>query len=188
MAFGEAPKEIVEIEVIENPKEAPPQLDLTQQPPPKPVEKPPEEPARKVFGVSRKALTSDEAGPGVEVKQGNTVATAPDDLKLKDSDADSLPIPTDEYLVSKMPRVASEVKIPYPPEAKAARIEGKVVLELLIDAEGKVRDAKVLSGPGYGLNEAALQAIKSFRFTPAEAEGKPVAVRTAFTYNFFLQE
>jgi protein TonB len=57
----------------------------------------------------------------------------------------------------------------------------------LIDAEGRVRDAKLVSGPGHGLNEAALEAIKSFRFRPAEVDGRPVAVRIPFTYNFLLK-
>ncbi len=187
MALGRSAPEKIDFEVIETPKAAP-QLDLSaQKPPPKPQpEKKPVEAARKVFGVSRNAITSDEPGPGVDVKQGNTVATAPDEKKLNDSDATSLPIPTDEYLVSKMPSVAAEVRIPYPPEAREKKIEGKVVMELLIDAEGKVRSATVLSGPGFGLNEAALEAIYRFKFKPAEVDGKPVAVKIPYTYNFVL--
>lgn len=177
--------EKIEIDVIAKPVEAPPQLNLQQPKPPEPPKK--KEPARKVFGVTKKALTSDEPGPGVSVKQGNTLATAPDQLKLKDSDAAALPIPTDEYLVSKMPSVERDVRIPYPPEAKAKKIEGKVVLELLIDASGVVREAKLISGLGYGLDEAALSAISQFKFHPAEVEGKPVAVRIPFTYNFLLK-
>jgi protein TonB len=85
-----------------------------------------------------------------------------------------------------MPSVAAEVRIPYPPEAREKKIEGKVVMELLIDAEGKVRNATIVSGPGYGLNEAALEAIYRFKFKPAEVEGKPVAVKIPYTYNFVL--
>jgi protein TonB len=184
--FGKSGSEKIEIEVIERPVvAAPAQLNLSERAkpePPKPVEK-----ARKVFGVSKHSLTTDEPGAGVSVKAGNTVAVQPDDEKLKDSDSSSLPIPADEYLVSKMPSVAVDVRIPYPPEAKEKKIEGKVVLDLLIDAKGIVRDAKIISGPGYGLNEAALQAITQFKFKPAEVDGKPVAVRIPFTYNFLLK-
>jgi len=192
IALGRGAPEKIEIEVIDKPVAAPqaPGFDLAK-PPPRPVVPPakPVEPARKVFGVSRKAITAE--GPaepgGVELKAGNTVATAPDTEKLRPEDASSLPIPTDEYLVTKMPSIASDVRIPYPPEAKQKRIEGKVVLELLIDAAGAVRDVRLVSGPGYGLNEAAMAAIKGFRFKPAEIEGKPVAVKIPFTYNFVLQ-
>lgn len=188
IALGRGAPERIEIEVIEKPvQSAAASLDLAKSPPrPKPQ---PKEPARKVFGVTRKALTAGEAAEpnGVQVKQGNTVAAAPDDLKLAPSDAESLPIPADEFLITKMPSVVSDVRIPYPAEAKAKKIEGKVVLELLIDGSGQVRDVRLVSGPGYGLNEAAVEAIRRFRFQPAEIEGKPVAVRIPFTYNFVLQ-
>jgi protein TonB len=187
MSFGQRVIEKVEIQVIEYPKQAPPTLNVSDQPPQK-TKPQAKEPARKVFGVTKKSMTSDEPGPGVSVKQGNTLATEPDNLKLKDTDAESLPIPTDEYLVSKMPRLEAEVKIPYPAEAKARNIEGPVVLDILIDGTGRVRDARLVSGPGFGLNEAALGAIKQFKFTPAEADGKTVAVRTRFTYRFVLEK
>ncbi len=163
-------------------------MNLVDQPPPEPPKPKPEEPQRKVFGASRKSVTTDDASAGLDIKQGNTVATAPDNEKLKSTDADSLPIPTDEYLVSKMPSVRSRIKIPYPPQAKEGRIAGLVVMELLIDAQGRVREAKLIRGPGSGLNEAALAAIKQFQFSPAEVDGKPVAVRTQFTYEFILEE
>ena len=182
--FGHGAKEKIEIEVIEHPVAAAPQLNLDQPPSAREPEK---KPFRKVFGLSKKAITSAEPGAGVVVKAGNTVAVLPDNKQLKESDAESLPIPTDEYLVNKMPSVIAEVRIPYPPEARAKKIEGKVVLDLLIDALGKVREAKLISGLGYGLDEAALSAIAQFKFQPAEVDGKPVAVRIPFTYNFLLK-
>lgn len=189
MALGQGAPEKVEIEVIENPQPAPPNLNLAEPPKPlPPEEKRPTEPARKVFGVSKKAITSDEPGAGVDLKQGNTVATAPDNEKLKDSDAESLPIPTDEYLVERMPSVLSEVRVPYPVAAKEKNIEGPVVLEILIDGEGRVREVKLVKGLGYGLDEAALAALKLFKFKPAIAGGKAVAVRTQFTYRFVLEK
>lgn len=185
IASGHGPAEKVDFEVIQTPVPAP-AVDLSQQPKPKPPEeKPP--PLHKVFGVSKKAITEESGAAKVEVKAGNTLATAPDNEKLKPGDAESLPIPTDEYLVSRMPSVVADVRIPYPPEAKAHKIEGKVVMELLIDADGKVRQAKIISGPGYGLEEAALAAITRFKFRPAEVDGKPVAVKIPFTYNFLLK-
>jgi protein TonB len=176
--------ENIDFEVIERPAVAPAQLNLQDQSAPTPA--PPA--TQKVFGASRKSLRNENANESnVDVKAGNTVATTPDNAKLNSDDADSLPIPTDEYLISKMPSIAAEMRIPYPPEAAQKKIEGKVVMELLIDASGKVREARLLSGPGGGLNEAALAAIQNFRFRPAEVEGQPVAVRIPFTYNFVLE-
>lgn len=142
---------------------------------------------RKVFGVSRKSITSDDAATSTEVKQGNTVAKEFDDEKLKDDDQD-LPIPADELMVTAMPKLQSEVRIPYPPEAKAKGIQGAVVMDILIDAQGQVREVKLIQGPGAGLNEAALEAVKQFKFIPARIEAQVVAVRIRYAYRFVLEK
>lgn len=175
---------LVEVRVIEAPQPAPPNLDLSKARPPEPKPKEPE--ARKVFGVSRKAIVAD-SGPGPEIKAGNTVAKAPDDEKLKPSDADSLPIPTDEYLVSEMPAPLGELRIPYPTDAKAKGLAGAVVMSLLIDDAGRVREAKLVRGAGGGLDEAALAAVRGLRFRPAKVGEKPVAVRIQYTHRFVLE-
>jgi protein TonB len=152
------------------------------QAPPKPSEnkvKP-----RAVFGVSRKSVTATD---GVDVKAGNTVAKDPDTKQLRPEDADALPIPTEEYLVSKMPELLEDVRVPYPPEAKKRNVEGAVLVDLLIDAAGAVREAVLVEGPGYGLNEAAVEAVKRLRFRAAEVDGQAVAVRIRYAYRFVLE-
>lgn len=178
----------ISFEVYENPKVAPKTLNL-QPPKPEKVKPPPPPPETKqVFGVSRKALTSaDTTGAAAEVKLGNTVAKEQDNLKLDAKDADSLPIPADDYLVSSMPQLLTEMRIPYPEEAKKAGIEGPVVMELLIDDQGQVRQVQLLKGPGFGLNEAALSAIKNFKFRPARIQDQAVAVKIKYTYRFVLE-
>ena len=88
--------------------------------------------------------------------------------------------------VTKFPKVSREIKATYPEEAKAAGVDGPVVMEILIDRTGKVRDVKVISGPGYGLNESAIKAMKQFEFTPALKETSAVAVKIRYTYRFKL--
>ncbi len=88
--------------------------------------------------------------------------------------------------VTQFPKVSREIKATYPEEAKAAGVDGPVVMEILIDRTGKVRDVKVVSGPGYGLNESAVKAIKQFEFTPALKETSAVAVKIRYTYRFKL--
>jgi TonB family protein len=141
-------------------------------------------PSRAVFGTSRNTYTSGEGT--VEAKQGNTLAKAVDDTVLNKDDADALPTPTDEFLVSQMPVVLSEVKPVYPPQAREARQEGAVVVDALIDASGSVRQAKVLEGADV-FRDSALVAIKQFRFKPALVEGRPVAVRIRYTLRFRLE-
>jgi len=54
---------------------------------------------------------------------------------------------------------------PYPEEALRKNIEGKVVLSIVVDAKGKVSDAKVLSGPPE-LGQAAIDSVKQWEFEP----------------------
>lgn len=142
-----------------------------------------------VFGITKKSIQSSLPSDAetIGVKTGNTVNKENDQKKLKPEDAESLPIPTDEYLINEMPKLKGEVKIPYPEEAKKKGIEGSVLFELLIDANGKVRECTFIRGPGYGLNEAAQSAVQNFIFTPAKMGDKTVAVKIRYAYKFILQ-
>ncbi len=90
------------------------------------------------------------------------------------------------YQVDAQPQVLSEVKAPYPDPARRASIEGTVVLSIVINEAGDVVAAKVLSGLGYGLDEAALNAIRKYRFRPATKGGEPVTTELKFSYTFQL--
>jgi protein TonB len=144
-------------------------------------------PGRAVFGASRRSLRT-EATDAPAVRTGNTVTKEEDDRTLTDADPDALPSPIEEYLVERMPEVLADVRVPYPPEAKSRGVQGAVTLELLVDAAGNVRQATVLDGPGHGLNEAALEAARRFRFRPAVADGgKAVPVKIRYAYRFVLE-
>jgi TonB family protein len=149
-----------------------------------PKAQPERAPVHEVFGLSPKAITSDE---GVSVKTGNTVAKAPDQEVLKTGDPELLPVPAEEYLVTNMPELKSEVRIPYPSECKRKGIQGAVVMDLLIDTNGKVRDTTLVEGPDAELNNAALSAAKRFLFIPALIKNQPVAMRIRYTYRFVLE-
>jgi protein TonB len=136
-----------------------------------------------VFGLSNQTLK--DSSSTVEVKAGNTIAKEIDNLKALNDDA--LPIPTDEFLVTQMPRIKKEIRAQYPEAARNARIEGPIVLDLLINANGAVVDVKVVSGLGYGLDEAAVNAIKLFEFEPARVQDQKVAVKIRYTYRFELR-
>lgn len=148
--------------------------------------KPAQSKKRGVFGLTKKAITTDSL-EGETIKAGNTIAKEVDQKKLSDKDQESLPIPADEIMVSEMPTLADEVRIPYPPEAKKAGIQGAVVMDILIDSLGRVREAILVSGPGFGLNEAALAAVKQFQFRPARIQEQAVAVRIRYAYRFILE-
>ncbi|HSL84528.1 MAG TPA: TonB family protein [Thermoanaerobaculia bacterium] len=71
--------------------------------------------------------------------------------------------------------------------ARKARLQGVVIVQAIIDKEGNVTNVKVLKGLGMGLDQAAVDAIKKWRFEPATLHGKPVAVYYNLTVNFRLQ-
>jgi TonB family protein len=71
----------------------------------------------------------------------------------------------------------------YPAEAKAAGVEGVVILEILVNEEGQVSAAKVLRSVPL-LDEAALQAAREWRYAPTLVNGKPVPIKMTVTVNF----
>ena len=183
--------ELVEFRVIEKPAEIKISkvLPLKSVPIPTQVKKKriPKKKKRKVFGANKNIIRSNNSA-ALKTKMGNTIAKKVDNKILKKSDEEALPIPKDEYLVTQMPRVISEFRQPYPPEAKKKGIEGKVVLEILIDQNGRVRKAEVINGPGFGLNEAAKFSIMKFKFKPAMIGEQKVSVVIRYGINFVLEE
>ncbi len=73
----------------------------------------------------------------------------------------------------------------YPPDAKVQRVSGTVVLQAIIGRDGSVENLKVVSGPDV-LQQAALDAVKSWRYRPFLLNGEPVAVRTTINIIFTL--
>jgi protein TonB len=74
----------------------------------------------------------------------------------------------------------------YPPIALAARREGIVILEAVIDEEGRVRDVKILRSVQL-LDQAAIDAVRQWRFTPTLLSGEPVPIVMTVTVDFKLQ-
>ena len=74
----------------------------------------------------------------------------------------------------------------YTKEARQAKISGKVYLKIVINDKGAVTDARVTKGLGYGLDENALNTVKTWKFEPARRNGTPVTVAVAVEVNFVL--
>lgn len=84
------------------------------------------------------------------------------------------------------PTQIKNVKAKYPADAMAAGIQGDIDLEVIIDATGRVADARVLRGVPE-LNGAALDAVKQWEFTPTHLNGEPTAVLVTCNMTFRLR-
>ncbi len=73
----------------------------------------------------------------------------------------------------------------YPPDAKAAGIQGSVVLDAVIGKDGQISSLKLVSGPPE-LTKAAWEAVKQWTYKPYLLNGDPVAVQTTITVTFAL--
>ena len=83
------------------------------------------------------------------------------------------------------PRKIVDVKPVYPQLAQDAKVQGVVILEVVIDTTGGIRDAKVLRSIPM-LDQAALDAVKQWRFTPTNMNGAPQEVIMTVTMSFTL--
>jgi periplasmic protein TonB len=88
------------------------------------------------------------------------------------------------------PEVMNRTKPTYPPAAMRQKVEGTVVLSLLVTEGGKVADVKVLrpAGGSTGLNEAATAAVRKWTFRPAVKAGKKVKVWVTYPIVFKLAD
>ncbi len=73
----------------------------------------------------------------------------------------------------------------YPPMARDAHIQGSVVLEAVIGKDGKIQNVQVVSGPQQ-LAQAAVDAVRQWRYKPYYLNGQPVEVQTMINVNFNL--
>jgi len=80
-------------------------------------------------------------------------------------------------------RLLKSVPPVYPPMARTSRVSGDVALDALIDANGNVTDLKFMSGPPI-LRQAAMDAVRQWKYDPARLNGRPVAIHLGLTVRF----
>jgi protein TonB len=86
----------------------------------------------------------------------------------------------------KPPTKTRDIRPTYPAIAQSARVQGIVIIEATIGPSGKVTDAKVLRSIPL-LDQAALDAVRQWEFTPTTLNGVPVPVIMTVTVQFTLQ-
>jgi TonB family protein len=85
------------------------------------------------------------------------------------------------------PVLIKRVNPEYPEIARKSRVQGIIILEAIITREGTVEKVKVLRGVHPLLDQAAVNAVKQWRYKPATLNGKPVKVYSTITVNFKLK-
>ncbi len=84
------------------------------------------------------------------------------------------------------PQVIHQVDPEFTEQARAARLQGQVAIQLIVDTNGNPEDLQVVHHLGMGLDQKALEAVRQYRFRPAMFHGRPVPVRLIVEVNFHL--
>jgi protein TonB len=169
------------------PPPTPPAPPPPNQEPPKPTDAPP------VFGVTISSVVSGDSS-AMAVPVGSTLMTKerkaakPGVIPSAYGSEGTHPFtPVADIYIAQQPVVLHEVNSAdiYPPDPYKMGIEGKVDLKVGIDENGDVRQVKVIGKAGHGFDEAARDALRRFKFSPARtSDGKAVAVNITYRFSF----
>lgn len=83
----------------------------------------------------------------------------------------------------KPPRVLHQVNPDYS-KVRGVRVKGSVVIAVVISSQGVPRDTQVVQSLQPDVDRCAMEAVRQWRFAPAEKAGKPVAVRVTIELDF----
>jgi TonB family protein len=85
------------------------------------------------------------------------------------------------------PSLVREVKPVYTEEGRRRTVEGDVVMEVVVRADGSIGNVRVMQGLGAGLDQRAIDAVRQWRFSPAKRYGTPVDVLVEIAVEFRLR-
>jgi TonB family protein len=153
-----------------------------------PVPTAPAEPASTAAQVQPAADSSPGGGPtpgqnAQAAKNGNNIESGADSSTSSKTPAATTKPPANVAAATILTKTNPE----YPPKARAAQIQGDVVLHANVDKEGKVNEVQVLSGDDT-LAQSALEAVRQWRYKPMLVDGQPKEFTTTITVTFSLQE
>jgi protein TonB len=84
------------------------------------------------------------------------------------------------------PRIIRSVDVEYDKASRKEKVQGKVVLTLVVAKSGEPRDIKITKSLNPALDEKAIEAVSKWRFNPGMKNGEPVSVRINLEVNFRL--
>lgn len=185
-----APRLMLEYMMVE-----PPPLPSPSLPPPRRAEKPASE-------TMNPSVAPVEAPTGIGIEPGIEMTAEPvdtrglsgvlDGLAQNQITAEPLPVVTPVEPVIpgghiKPPTRIKDVLPIYPEIARSARVEGVVIIQAIIGVDGRVQSAKVLRSKPL-LDQAALEAVRAWEYTPTLLNGRPVPVMMTVTVQFKLTD
>lgn len=125
-------------------------------------------------------------GPGDGYSDGNKFGVGGNDPRFTNGKpsgtGNDIPFATRDM----RPTITYKERAKYTEEARQNRIEGTVLLSLVLGADGRVYDIRVVRHLPAGLTEEAILAAQKIRFNPAVRDGRAVSVRMQLEYNFTL--
>ncbi|MEO0263266.1 MAG: TonB family protein [candidate division WOR-3 bacterium] len=94
----------------------------------------------------------------------------------------------EQYEVEEPPVLIKKVDPVYPEIARQLKIEGMVVVRMIVGPDGKVKHAEIIKSVHEILNEPVLEAVRQWIFRPGKQMGQPVSVRIVQPYRFRLEK
>jgi protein TonB len=82
------------------------------------------------------------------------------------------------------PKLLKHVEPEFSAQARKDKVDGLVILSMVVGADGLPYDIQVLRGAGHGLDEKAIEAVSQWRFEPGTKDGEPVPVEIRVEVNF----
>ncbi len=133
------------------------------------------------------ALTADEGMPSFTIPMGGGSAPAHGAVAAAGTAAAPMaPAPSPSPGVS-APAICTRGGQPaYPPGARAERLEGDVLLEVVVSTAGAVESVRVLKSAGHGFDESAVAEVRGYRYSPAMKDGRPVRETKTVAIHFRL--
>jgi protein TonB len=148
-------------------------------------------PAKAAVGVAPRAIVKQRGAHAAEAPQIHGANVAPAGVAkpgvlgalapLASTGAPAAPPPVGGEVAP--PRLLSQAAVEFPSLARMTRAEGTVVIDALIDVNGRVSEMRIVSGPGV-FHEAAKESLAKWRYQPGLLNGKPVPTHLYVTIQF----
>ena len=176
-----AEQEIVEMEEIAQTKQ-----ELPPPPPPKP----------QVFAVVSDDVVLEEEelvlDMTLDINEAPEFLPPPPPPPVEEEPEEVVEEPEIFMIVEEMPELIGgigglQAQITYPEIALRAGVEGRVIVQFVVDEQGRATDPVVVKGLGAGLDQEALRVVALAKFKPGKQRGRPVRVRMSMPITFRIE-